>query len=72
MSAVQERPQRAVFRKGSAITYNSTEMDRKTQTYGGYPKHYVIDENYALKVNATATSRALRRCCMPGSRHIRL
>ena len=39
--------------KGSAQTYNSTEMDRKTPTYGGYSKHYVIDEQYGLKVNAT-------------------
>ena len=38
--------------KGSAQTYNSTEMNRKTPTYGGYSKHYVIDEKYALKVNA--------------------
>jgi uncharacterized zinc-type alcohol dehydrogenase-like protein len=37
--------------KGSAQTYNSTEMDRKTPTYGGYSKHYVIDEKYGLKVN---------------------
>lgn len=39
--------------KGSAMTYNGTEMDRKTPTYGGYSKHYVIDEQYALKVSAT-------------------
>jgi alcohol dehydrogenase (NADP+) len=39
--------------KGSAMTYNGTEMDRKTPTFGGYSKHYVIDEKYALKVNAT-------------------
>ncbi len=39
--------------KGSAMTYNGTEMDRTTPTYGGYSDHYVIDENYALKVNAT-------------------
>jgi alcohol dehydrogenase (NADP+) len=38
--------------KGSAMTYNGTEMDRQTPTYGGYSKHYVIDEKYALKVNA--------------------
>ena len=38
--------------KGSAQTYNSTEMDRTTPTYGGYSKHYVIDEAYALKVNS--------------------
>jgi alcohol dehydrogenase (NADP+) len=41
--------------KGSAQTYNSTEMDRATPTYGGYSKHYVIDEAYALKVNAPET-----------------
>ena len=39
--------------KGSAQTYNSTEMDRKTPTYGGYSNKYVIDEKYALKVNAS-------------------
>lgn len=39
--------------KGSAQTYNSTEMDRVTPTYGGYSKHYVVDEKYALKVSAT-------------------
>jgi uncharacterized zinc-type alcohol dehydrogenase-like protein len=38
---------------GMAMTYNGTEMDRTTPTYGGYSKHYVIDENYALKINAT-------------------
>ena len=38
--------------KGSAQTYNSTEMDRSTPTYGGYSKHYVVDEAYALYVNA--------------------
>src|SRR5436190_15288769 len=35
------------------MTYNGTEMDRVTPTYGGYSKHYVIDEKYALKGNAT-------------------
>jgi uncharacterized zinc-type alcohol dehydrogenase-like protein len=39
--------------KGSAMTYNGTEMDRVTPTYGGYSKQYVIDEDYALKINAT-------------------
>ncbi|MEP7148993.1 MAG: NAD(P)-dependent alcohol dehydrogenase, partial [Acidobacteriota bacterium] len=39
--------------KGSAQTYNSTEMDRTTPTFGGYSNKYVIDEDYALKVNAT-------------------
>ncbi|CAN5792030.1 NAD(P)-dependent alcohol dehydrogenase [soil metagenome] len=41
--------------KGSAQTYNSTEMDRQTPTYGGYSKHYVVDEAYALNVNASET-----------------
>jgi len=40
--------------KGSAMTYNGTEMDRSTPTYGGYSNKYVIDEKYALKVNATS------------------
>ncbi|MEP6946878.1 MAG: NAD(P)-dependent alcohol dehydrogenase [Acidobacteriota bacterium] len=39
--------------KGSAQTYNGTEMDRTTRTYGGYSKHYVVDEQYALTVAAT-------------------
>ncbi len=39
--------------KGSAQTYNSTEMDRTTPTFGGYSNKYVVDEDYALKVNAT-------------------
>lgn len=39
--------------KGSAMTYNGTEMDRQTPTYGGYSNKYVIDEKYALKVKAT-------------------
>ena len=33
-----------------AATYNGTEMDKKTPTYGGYSKHHVVDEAYALKV----------------------
>ena len=39
--------------KGNAPTYNGTEMDRESVTYGGYSKQYVIDEKYALKVAAT-------------------
>lgn len=38
--------------KQAAYTYNGTEMDRVTKTYGGYSNKYVIDENYALKVKA--------------------
>ena len=33
-------------------TYNGTEMDEKTPTYGGYSKHYVIDEAFSLKIDA--------------------
>lgn len=43
---------------GCAQTYNSTEMDRETPTFGGYSHHYVIDENYALKVNAPESELA--------------
>jgi len=38
--------------KMAAYTYNGTEMDRATKTFGGYSDKYVIDENYALKVKA--------------------
>ena len=34
----------------TAFTYNSTEMDLKTPTYGGYSTQMVIDENYALHI----------------------
>ncbi|WP_164002838.1 NAD(P)-dependent alcohol dehydrogenase [Pyxidicoccus caerfyrddinensis] len=38
--------------KGMAGTYNSTEMDRKTRTYGGYSSRLVVDERFALRVPA--------------------
>jgi len=34
----------------TASTYNSTEMDEKTPTYGGYSSQIVVDENYTLKI----------------------
>ena len=37
--------------KQAAMTYNGTEMDRKTPTYGGYSSQIVVDENYALKIS---------------------
>ncbi len=37
--------------KGPAWTYNSTEMDRRTPTYGGYSKAIVVDEAFALRVD---------------------
>jgi uncharacterized zinc-type alcohol dehydrogenase-like protein len=38
--------------KGAALTYNGTEMDRKTPTYGGYSKQVVVKEGFVLKVPA--------------------
>ncbi len=35
-----------------AATYNGTEMDETTMTFGGYSKHYVVDEAYGLKIGA--------------------
>jgi len=36
--------------KGAALTYNGTEMDRKTLTYGGYSAQLVVTERFALKI----------------------
>jgi uncharacterized zinc-type alcohol dehydrogenase-like protein len=36
--------------KGCAFTYNGTEMDRKTKTYGGYATDVVVDEDFVLRV----------------------
>ena len=38
--------------KGPALTYNGTEMDRTTPTFGGYSTHVVVDERYTLLVPA--------------------
>ncbi|MEO8551887.1 MAG: NAD(P)-dependent alcohol dehydrogenase [Kofleriaceae bacterium] len=38
--------------RGSAATYNGTEMDRKTPTYGGYAQQIVVTERFVLKVPA--------------------
>ncbi|MBK9516297.1 MAG: NAD(P)-dependent alcohol dehydrogenase [Anaeromyxobacter sp.] len=37
--------------QGAAWSYNSTEMDRKTPTYGGYSRSYVCDEAFTLKIS---------------------
>lgn len=34
-------------------TYNGTEKDEKTPTYGGYSSQIVVDESYALRIPAT-------------------
>jgi alcohol dehydrogenase (NADP+) len=36
--------------QGAAPTYNGTEMDRKTPTYGGYSQQIVVTEHFALRV----------------------
>ncbi len=38
--------------EGAAFTYNGTEMDRRTPTYGGYSQRVVVKERFALKVPA--------------------
>jgi alcohol dehydrogenase (NADP+) len=36
--------------KGPAVTYNGTEMDRATPTYGGYSTEIVVTESFALRI----------------------
>ncbi len=36
--------------KGAAVTYNGTEMDRKTPTFGGYSTRIVVSEAFALRI----------------------
>jgi len=36
--------------RGAAFTYNGTEMDRKTPTYGGYSSQVVVDERFTLRI----------------------
>jgi uncharacterized zinc-type alcohol dehydrogenase-like protein len=38
--------------KGAAFTYNSTEMDRRTPTYGGYSTRVVVDQRFVLRIPA--------------------
>ncbi len=38
--------------KHAAFTYNSTEMDRATPTYGGYSTDIVVTESFALRIPA--------------------
>jgi len=37
--------------KHLSATYNSTEQDQKTPTYGGYSSQIVVDESYVLKIS---------------------
>jgi len=38
--------------QGPAFTYNGTEMDRKTPTYGGYSTQVVVRESFTLRIPA--------------------
>jgi uncharacterized zinc-type alcohol dehydrogenase-like protein len=42
-----------------SFTYNGTERDQKTPTYGGYSSQIVVDENYALKVSPKLDLKAV-------------
>ncbi|MBC8141866.1 MAG: NAD(P)-dependent alcohol dehydrogenase [Armatimonadetes bacterium] len=45
--------------KGSVGTYNSTEMDRVTPTYGGYSSQIVVQEHFALRITETENLAAV-------------
>lgn len=50
--------------QGPAWTYNGTEMDRTTPTFGGYSTHVVVTERFVLKVPSTIEpSRAAPLLC---------
>ena len=38
--------------RSTSYTYNSTEQDGKTPTFGGYSSHIVVDEKYVLSVSS--------------------
>lgn len=42
-----------------AQTYNSTEMDETTPTFGGYSNQIVVKENYALKISDSENLAAI-------------
>jgi uncharacterized zinc-type alcohol dehydrogenase-like protein len=44
------RHQEQFCQKVPAFTYNGTEMDRKTPTYGGYSTQVVVTESFVLKI----------------------
>jgi uncharacterized zinc-type alcohol dehydrogenase-like protein len=44
------REQQQFCVRGAAPTYNGTEMDRKTPTFGGYSSSVVVTEKFALKI----------------------
>lgn len=42
-----------------SFTYNGTEQDQKTPTYGGYSSQIVVDERYALRVSPKLDLKAV-------------
>jgi uncharacterized zinc-type alcohol dehydrogenase-like protein len=42
--------------KHLVFSYNSTEMDGKTPTYGGYSSQYVADADYVLRIPGTLSA----------------
>jgi len=49
---------------GAAWTYNGTEMDRTTPTFGGYSTHVVVTEHFVAKIPASIElSRAAPLLC---------
>jgi hypothetical protein len=57
--------------KHIAFTYNSTELDGKTPTQGGYSTHIVVREKFALRIKKGVPWLVSRRSCAPGSPRIR-
>ena len=43
----------------TAMTYNGTELDGKTPTYGGYSTRIVVDERFVLKIADTSAPEAI-------------
>ena len=46
-----ERDLEQFCEQGAAFTYNGTEMDRKTPTYGGYSAAITVAEAFALRIS---------------------
>jgi uncharacterized zinc-type alcohol dehydrogenase-like protein len=47
-----QRDKEQFCERGGAFTYNGTEMDRKTPTYGGYSTHVVVQERFVCSIPA--------------------
>ena len=49
--------------KGAAFTYNGTEMDRTTPTFGGYSTRVVVQERFTLKIPAGLDPAGIASAC---------